>query len=310
MATTRRNFLRTLAATTAGAALWPGLSMAASGDRTHLVILHTNDTHSRIDPFPDDGGRFAGLGGVARRAALIDDIRARNENVLLLDSGDIFQGTPYFNFFEGEIEFKTMSAMDYDVATLGNHDFDNGVDGFMEALPHADFAFISSNYDVHGSPMEPHVAPYTTRTFGGLKVGLFGLGIAFDGLVLPSLHEGVSYEDPVGVAREMVQQLRADGCDLVLALSHLGYQYDSDRVSDVTVAEQVEGIDLILGGHTHTFLDEPHVVPHDHSAETQIAQVGWAGIRLGRIDVVVDGAGRVQQWAHHQYPVDDRVRVG
>ncbi|MES3630083.1 MAG: metallophosphoesterase, partial [Longimonas sp.] len=126
MATTRRDFLRTLAATTAGAALWPGLSMAASGDRTHLVILHTNDTHSRIDPFPDDGGRFAGLGGVARRAALIDDIRARNENVLLLDSGDIFQGTPYFNFFEGEIEFKTMSAMDYDIATLGNHDFDNG----------------------------------------------------------------------------------------------------------------------------------------------------------------------------------------
>lgn len=308
MTVSRRHFLRTLTAGAAGAALWPGLSAAAS-DRTHLVILHTNDTHSRIDPFPEDGGRNAGLGGVARRSALINNIRAHHDHVLLLDSGDIFQGTPYFNFFDGEIEFKAMSKMAYDVATLGNHDFDNAVSGLMEVLPHADFEFVSANYDVHGSPLEPHLAPYTTRTFDGLKVGLFGAGIAFDGLVLPSLHEGVSYADPVGIAREMVQQLRGEGCDLVVCLSHLGYRYRSDRVSDVRLAEQVEGIDLILGGHTHTFLDAPHVVPHTHAAATRIAQVGFAGIRLGRIDVIVDRAGRVQHWAHQHYTIDPTVRA-
>jgi len=303
MTVSRRHLLRTLTASAAGAALWPGLS-AAADQRTHLVILHTNDTHSRIDPFPDDGGRNAGLGGVARRSALINDIREEHEHVLLLDSGDIFQGTPYFNFFDGELEFKAMSKMEYDVATLGNHEFDNGVSGFMDVLPFADFAFISANYDVHGSPLEPHVIPYTSRTFDGLKVGLFGLGIAFDGLVLPSLHKGVTYQDPVGVAREMVQQLRGDGCDLIVCLSHLGYRYRSERPSDVRIAEQVEGIDLILGGHTHTFLDRPHVIPHKHAAATRIAQVGFAGIRLGRIDVIVDGRGRVQQWAHHHYRID------
>ncbi len=308
MPTSRRHFLRTLTAGVAGTALWPGLS-AAAADRTHLVILHTNDTHSRIDPFPNDGGRYAGLGGVARRAALINAIRAQHDHVLLVDSGDIFQGTPYFNFFDGELEFKAMSKMQYDVATLGNHDFDNGVSGFMDVVSHADFEFISANYNVHGSPLAPHVSPYTTRSFGGLKVGLFGLGIAFDGLVLPSLHQGITYEDPTGVAREMVHQLRADGCDLIVCLSHLGYRYQSDRPSDVRVAEDVEGIDLILGGHTHTFLDEPHVIPHEHAAATQIAQVGFAGIRLGRIDVVVDGTGRVQHWAHQQYAIDDAVRA-
>jgi len=307
MSTSRRHFLRTLTAGAAGLALWPNVAKAA--ESTHLVILHTNDTHSRIDPFPDDGGRYAGLGGVARRSALINDIRAQHEHVLLLDSGDIFQGTPYFNFFDGELEFKAMSKMQYDVATLGNHDFDNAVSGLMDVLPYADFDFISSNYNVHGSALEPHVAPYMTRSLGGVKVGLFGLGVAFDGLVLPSLHQGVTYEDPVGVAREMVQQLRSDGCDLIVCLSHIGYQYETDRSSDVRVAEQVEGIDLILGGHTHTFLDEPHVIPHDHAAATQIVQVGFAGIRLGRIDVMVDSTGRIQQWAHHQYTIDSTVRA-
>ncbi len=307
MHTNRRDFLRTLGVGTAGALLWPGIASGAHS--SHLVILHTNDTHSRIDPFPEDGGRFSGLGGVARRASLISEIRAQHEHVLLLDSGDIFQGTPYFNFFAGEIEFKTMSKMKYDVATIGNHDFDNAVDGLMDVLPYADFEFISANYNVHGSPLEPHVEPYTTRMMGDIKVGLFGLGIAFEGLVLPSLHEGVAYEDPVGVAREMVQQLKMEGCHLIVALSHLGYRYDSGQVSDRVVASEVEGIDVILGGHTHTFLDEPDVIAHDHGPATQIAQVGWAGIRLGRIDVVFDGQGRVQQWAHHQYEIDDRLHV-
>ena len=191
-------------------------------DAFRLVVLHTNDTHSRMDPFPMDGGRFAGLGGAARRATLIRRVREANEHVLLLDSGDIFQGTPYFNFFGGEIEFRAMTAMGYDVATLGNHDFDNGVDGLVAMLPEAGFEFVSANYDVSESALTGHVQPHTVREFDGVKVGIFGLGIAFEKLVLARLHEGVRYTDPVAAARASCRELREQGCSLVICLSHPG----------------------------------------------------------------------------------------
>jgi len=283
-------------------------------DGTRIVILHTNDTHSRIDPFPMDGGRFQGLGGVARRATLVERIRARHTDVLLLDSGDFFQGTPYFNFFLGEIELKAMSAMDYQVATIGNHDFDNGVDGLVEMMPHGSFDLVSANYDVSGSPLEPHVQPWVIRQAGGIKVGIFGLGIAFEGLVLESLHEGVTYVDPFTAARRAVRDLQARGCSLVICLSHLGYRYRGDTPSDTLLAQNVEGIDLILGGHTHTFMDQPDVYDHSGGRSTLVHQVGWAGMRLGRIDVVVGpekGAGfstpekfGPKAWAWDTYPVD------
>lgn len=293
----RRRFLKTAAAAAAGTLLAPVASWAApTAAAAHLVLLHTNDTHSRIDPFPDDGGRFAGLGGVARRAHLVERIRAAHEHVLLLDSGDIFQGTPYFNLFGGEIEFRTMSALRYDAATLGNHDFDNAVEGLVEVLPHATFPFVSSNYDVSGAPeaLRERVRPYLVRQMGPVRVGIFGLGIAFERLVLPSLHRGVTYLDPVPVAREMVQELRRQGCHLTVCLSHLGHRYaDPARPSDLTVAAAVPGLDLILGGHTHTFLDVPEVVEHEHERPTLIHQVGFAGIRLGRVDVAFGPRGEV-----------------
>ncbi len=300
----RRRFFQTVAAGSAGAFLAPYTALAA--DELRLVILHTNDTHSRIDPFPMDGGRFEGLGGAARRATLIKRIRATHPHVLLLDSGDIFQGTPYFNFFKGEVEFKTMSAMEYDVATLGNHDFDNGVDGLVSMLPHASFEFVSANYDVAGSPLEPHVSPYTVRTFGEVKVGLFGLGIDFEGLVLPALHEGVSYVDPIREGRKMVNTLRNQGCHFVICLSHLGYRYRGDRVSDTVVAREVPGIDLILGGHTHTFLDAPDIY-HQADQSSIVHQVGWAGIRLGRVDVIFNREGEKMRWFISDYQVDRRL---
>jgi 5'-nucleotidase len=240
-----------------------------------------------MDPFPMDGGRFQGLGGAARRATLIERVRAEHANVLLLDSGDIFQGTPYFNFFKGEIEFRAMSAMGYQVATIGNHDFDNGVEGLVEMMPHATFQFVSANYDVGGSPLEPHVRPWIVKEVGGVKVGIFGLGIAFEGLVLPGLHEGVRYTDPYAAARKSVAELRGRGCSLVICLSHLGYRYREAIPSDTELAQRVEGIDLILGGHTHTFMDEPDVYTHEGGARTLVNQVGWGGMRLGRIDVVL-----------------------
>lgn len=324
----RREFLRALGlGGAAGLAGVEGLSpLTAPRDRAgvrdlsygpllqdegvRLVVLHTNDTHSRMDPFPMDGGRFQGLGGAARRATLIRRVREANEHVLLLDSGDIFQGTPYFNFFGGELEFRAMTAMGYDVATLGNHDFDNGVDGLVAMLPDAGFEFVSANYDVSGSALAGRVQPWTVREFEGVRVGIFGLGIAFEKLVLASLHEGVRYTDPIAAARAACRELRAEGCSLVICLSHLGYEYrTSDRPSDLTLAEAVPEIDLILGGHTHTFLDEAVVFGQGQTGFTVVNQVGWGGMRLGRIDVTLDGAQQTSGWAAAAYDIDHRLDV-
>jgi 5'-nucleotidase len=271
-----------------------------------------------------DGGLFQGLGGVARRAALINRVRQQNPNVLLLDSGDIFQGTPYFNFFKGEIEFEAMSAMKYDVATIGNHDFDNGVEGLVEMMPRATFQFVSANYDVSGSALEPFVEPWTIREMGGVRIGIFGLGIALKGLVLEKLHKGVRYTDPLAAARRCVSELKSKGCSLIVCLSHLGYRYRGGTVSDTLLAQEVEGVDLVLGGHTHTFLDEPDVYAKPHGRMTLVNQVGWAGMRLGRVDVtmapiegsVPSGSGatdaaaqhhRPAGWASEAYPVDSAL---
>ena len=302
----RRHFFQTMAAGTAGTFLAPLPVLGA--DELRLVILHTNDTHSRIDPFPMDGGRNQGLGGAARRATLVNRIRAANEHVLLLDSGDIFQGTPYFNFFKGEVEFKTMSAMRYDVATLGNHDFDNGVEGLVSVLPHASFEFVSANYAVAGSALESRVKPYTVRMFDNVKVGLFGLGIELRGLVIDALYEGVTYLDPVAEAKKAVDVLRNQGCDFIICLSHLGYRYRGDRVSDTDIAQLVPGIDLVLGGHTHTFLDEPDVYEHGKRSSI-VHQVGFAGIRLGRIDVVFNRDGKKKRWYLSDYQIDHRLDI-
>lgn len=276
-------------------------------DAVRLVVLHTNDTHSRMDPFPLDDGPFAGLGGAARRATLVQRVRDANEHVLLLDSGDIFQGTPYFNFFGGELEFRVMTEMGYDAATLGNHDFDNGVDGLVAMLPEAGFDFVCANYEVSDPALAERVQPYVVREFDGVKVGIFGLGIGFEGLVLASLHEGVEYRDPVDAARETARALRRQGCALVICLSHLGYRYSNPgRPSDRTVAEAVPEVDLVLGGHTHTFLDEAELFQQEGAGFTLVNQVGWGGMRLGRIDVSFNSAGEPSGWASAGYEVDDR----
>ena len=272
-----------------------------------LVVLHTNDTHSRMDPFPLDDGPFAGLGGAARRATLVQRVRDANEHVLLVDSGDIFQGTPYFNFFGGELEFRVMTEMGYDAATLGNHDFDNGVDGLVAMLPDAGFDFVCANYDVSDPALAERVQPYVVREFGGVKVGIFGLGIGFEGLVLASLHKGVEYRDPVDAARSTARVLRDQGCALVVCLSHLGYRYSNpSRPSDRVVAEAVPEVDLVLGGHTHTFLDEAELFEQGRTGFTLVNQVGWGGMRLGRIDVAFGSAGQPSGWASAGYEIDDR----
>ena len=284
----RRTFLKQLGAGSALLGL-SGLGVmlpadARAAESTKLTILHTNDMHSRIEPFPQDGRSFSGLGGMARRAGLIEQIRKEEEHVLLLDAGDIWQGTPYFNLYDGELEFKLMTKMKYDAATLGNHDFDNGLEGLVRQLPHAEFSFVNSNYNFSNTLLQGLVSPFMLFSKGGIKVGVFGLGIELAGLIAEQHYGNIRYLDPVPVAREMVQELKNQGCNLIICLSHLGYQYESEKISDVKLAKQVAGIDLIIGGHTHTFLDKPIIVQGPDGQDVLVNQVGYGGVNLGRVD--------------------------
>ena len=251
-----------------------------------LTVLHTNDTHSRLEPFPMDGGRNQGLGGIAGRAELIRKIRSEEEHVLLLDAGDIFQGTPYFNLYKGEPEIKAMSAMNYDACTIGNHDFDAGMENLAAQLTqHANFPMLVANYDFSGTPMEYKTQPYKIFKKGKLKIGVFGVSIEGRGLIPDNLFGATKYLDPVQKANETADQLkRSESCDMVICLSHLGNQYSTKKVSDEVLAKESEHIDLIIGGHTHTFLDNPVVYKNKKGDDVVVNQVGFAGIILGRLD--------------------------
>ena len=279
----RRTFLTTSAAFGATAAAFPRELLNATTADTVITILHTNDTHSQIDPLPANDAN-AGKGGVARRATVVKRVRKENPNTLLVDAGDVLQGTPYFNFYRGEVEYKAMSAIGYDVGTLGNHEFDNGVDALAAALKFANFEVVSANYDVKGTVLEQKVKRYVVKTVGGIKVGLFGLGVSPVGLITPDNFKGVTYIDPVVAARDVVKKLREEErCALVVAMTHLGYYEDGKR-GDSLVASQVDGIDFIASGHTHTFMKEPVIQTQPCGAKTVIFQVGKSGIYVGRVD--------------------------
>ena len=223
-------------------------------DETLITILHTNDTHSQIDPLPPNSPD-AGKGGAARRATLVKRLRRENPQTLLVDAGDAFQGTPYFNLYRGEVEYKVMSTIGYDVVTLGNHDFDNGVEALAAAMKFAAFDFVSANYDVRETAIAERVKPYVVRELGGVRVGLFGLGIKLEGLNPPNTFRGVKYLNPVSAARDSVRLLRErERCAMVVCMSHLGFykEHRQSEPGDREVAEAVDGIDFIASGHTHT----------------------------------------------------------
>lgn len=248
---------------------------ATSPSNTRLLLLHTNDTHSRIEPFPD--GPHKGLGGIARRATLVREQRALGFPTLLVDAGDVFQGTPYFNLWKGKLDYKLMSQVGYDCVTLGNHDFDNGVDGLVAAMSEATFPFVNCNYEFSGAPaLAAKVRPYWIKAFPGLKVGVTGVGPAFDGLVDPKNHLGVVDHDPLASLKPVLHQLReVEGCHAILILSHLGI--DRERA----LAPLVQEADVIVGGHSHTFMKAPEII-----GNVLLNQVGFAGIQLGRIELV------------------------
>ncbi|MES2418820.1 MAG: metallophosphoesterase [Bacteroidota bacterium] len=282
----RRNFIKAGGVVSAAVALSiNSLDTFANGRLQKITILHTNDVHSRVEPFPMDDSRNQGLGGTARRSALIKKIRSEQEHVLLLDAGDIFQGTPYFNKYGGEVEIKLMSAMQYDATTLGNHDFDNGVEGFYKQLPYANFPVLIANYDLKNTALQNHTQPFKIFKRGALKIGVFGVGIELKGLVDPKNYGETQYLDPINIANKTATLLKNDyNCDLVICLSHLGYKYKNDKVSDQVLAANTRHIDLIIGGHTHTFLAVPEDVKNLDGEITTINQVGFAGINLGRVD--------------------------
>ncbi|MDO4229313.1 MAG: metallophosphatase [Capnocytophaga sp.] len=283
----RRNFIKNIGATSLLLGVGGfSFAMKPNDNAKKITVLHTNDTHSHIDPMPLNDPRNPNKGGVARRAFLIEQIRKENPNTLLFDAGDIFQGTPYFNFYGGELEFKLMSMLKYDAATLGNHDFDNGIDGLYAQLPHAKFDFLTANYDFKNTIMNGHTKPYKIYIIDGIRIGVFGLGIKLEGLVNKVAYKETIYLDPLEIAQDMERKLRnEEKCDLIICLSHLGYKYENDTIiSDLKIAEQISDIDLIIGGHTHTFLSKPTLVTNKKGNITLVNQVGCYGINLGRID--------------------------
>ena len=291
----RKEFIQNTAAATAFLSLGGLSSLSFKPAEKHITILHTNDVHSHIEPFGPEEGRNANLGGVARRASLIESIRQENPNTLLLDAGDIFQGTPYFNFYGGELEFKLMSKMKYDAATIGNHDFDNGIDGLYAQLPHAEFDFLISNYDFSNTIMDGQTKDYKVFTKNGVKIGVFGIGIELQGLVNDKLYKETRYLDPVEMATEVSSKLKnEENCDLVICLSHLGYKYSSNKISDIKLARATENIDLIIGGHTHTFLEKPTVETNKAGKKVLVNQVGCYGLYLGRVDFYLDSENNIK----------------
>lgn len=286
----RRDFIQKSFLVSGGLLVSPSmLDIAQSSKKSKkLTILHTNDTHSNIEPFPPNHAKFPNKGGVTRRFEMIQEIRESEENVLLLDAGDIFQGTPYFNLFGGTLEMKVMTAMGYDAATMGNHDFDGGMDGFLKAKEFAKFPFVCSNYDFSETILKDETVKSIVLKKGGLKIGILGVGVELKGLVPESLFGATKYLDPIESANQEALKLKKKGCDLIICLSHLGYQYETDKVSDILLARNSENIHLIIGGHTHTFLEKPTEERNLNGDLVLINQVGWGGIQLGRLDFSIE----------------------
>ena len=255
--------------------LWLCLCVACTPDR--LTILHTNDTHSQVEPKKD------GKGGYARRMGLIAQERKADRQLLLLDAGDFCQGTPYFNYYHGRVELEAMNRMGYDAATLGNHEFDNGLDTLAEVLRIARFPIVCANYDFRGTPLEDIVRPYTIIRRPGLKIGVFGLGCDPRGIISTKNFEPARFLEPYPIAQQMADTLRAQQCDIVICLSHMGTcGKNKGDLCDTAMVARTRGIDVVIGGHTHMMYDHLRVANLDGDS-IPVCQMGKAGGNLGKI---------------------------
>ena len=249
-----------------------------------LTILHTNDTHSQVEPTNPKAEKNADLGGYARRMGLIKQERQADPNLLLLDAGDFSQGSPFFNYFRGRVEIEAMNRMGYDAGTLGNHEFDNGLDTLAMVLRLAKFPIVCANYDCTGTVLEGLVKPYIILRRGGHKIGIIGIGVSPDDLIAKDNFAGVRYLDPLPVVNETADLLRnKEHCDLIVLLSHLGTD-NTDSLSDEELAAQLHNVDIIIGGHTHHVINGERVKDAG-GHEVVLSQMGKAGMRVGKIVV-------------------------
>lgn len=250
---------------------------------TKIVILHTNDTHSQVEPIESSD-----MGGYARRMGVINQIRKEEKNVLLLDAGDFLQGTPYFNFYSGTVEAKALKMMGYDAVTFGNHEFDNGMDSLAKVLKNNSLPIVNANYNLENTPLKPYVQPYKIIKKGGIKIGIFGIGVNLNGLAFQKNFEGVVLLDPIETALSTSDFLKNKlKCDLVICLSHLGVSSLDSSPTDYDLAEVSKDIDVIIGGHSHKILVNESAKNKNGKAVT-IAQAGKSGMNLGRIDMTFE----------------------
>ena len=259
------------------------LSLSIFAQETRdLIILQTSDVHSRVEPISQSGDRDHDKGGFVRRATFLKDFRKDHSNVLLVDCGDISQGTPYYNMFKGEVEVRLMNEMGYDVMTIGNHEFDFGLDNMKRLFEMAKFPVVCANYDLNTTVLKEIVKPYVILERHGLKIGVFGLGAEPEGLIQANKCEGVIYKDPVVVSNEVASLLKEKGCDIIVCLSHLGIQKDRELVT------KTRNIDVILGGHSHTFMDGPKEFLNMDGKSIPIMHTGKSGINVGRLDLTLN----------------------
>lgn len=254
-------------------------------EKIKLTILHTNDTHSQVEPLEANASKNPNMGGYARRMGVIEKIRSEEENVLLFDAGDFIQGTPYFNLYNGFIEIDALNKMKYDASTLGNHEFDNGLDSLFNIVKLAEFPIVNSNYDLSNTVLANHIEPYIILNRFGLKIGIFGLGVQPKGMIMENNYKGMIYNDPVKVANKTAKFLKKkEKCDLIICLSHLGSGKNSKTINDYSLASQTNYIDIIIAGHSHQHIEDIHV-KNKKNKEMIIAQMGKSGAYLGRIDL-------------------------
>jgi 5'-nucleotidase len=254
-----------------------------------LVILHTNDTHSTILPLnPNlDNKELAGRGGFLRRAAMIKEERQQNPELLLIDSGDFSQGSGYYTLFKGEVEIGLMNQMGYDCATIGNHEFDFGMDNMARLFKMANFPIVCSNYDCTGTVLEDVVKPYVVLKRNGIKIGLFALAPPMKGLVFDGNCEGITFIDPAEAGQKYIDILRKqEKCDLVICVSHLGWfrsVYPDEKFISLT-----EGCDLVLGGHTHTYMPTLEYAPDKNGKKIPVDQNGKHGVYVGKLVLTLE----------------------
>jgi 5'-nucleotidase len=261
---------------------------AFSQQKVKLVILHTNDTHSQVEPTDKSTLKTSDMGGYARRMGVIQKIRSEEKNVLLVDAGDYSQGTPYFNFFNGRIEIDAMNRMKYDAGTTGNHEFDNGIDTLAVVLKNAQFPMISSNYKLDKTPLNGLVKPYVVLEREGLRIGIMALDVDPKSLIFEKNYKGMEYENPIDKATEFSTLLkRKEKCDVIICLSHLGADTTKMEVNDFEVARKTRYIDVIIGGHSHSMITNT-TVKNAIGKPVVIAQMAKSGLYLGRVDLELE----------------------